>query len=100
MKMRSFNSFLTEKEAPEHGFTMSWYFLQGKIPVSREETVDWVGWKAPRGVRVDGGAWGISVIVPSDKEGSDIYQVDDIARFMNNEADLTDFLQAVYGKVS
>lgn len=99
MKMKSFNTFLTEKETPEEGGSMSWCFLQGQIPVSAEDTVDWTEWKAPRGVKLDGGAWGISVIVPNDKGVTDIYQVDDISRFMNG-TDLKDFLQAVYGKVS
>ena len=66
---------------------------------SQYRPVDWTEWKAPRGVKLDGGAWGISVIVPNDKGVTDIYQVDDISRFMNG-TDLKDFLQAVYGKVS
>jgi hypothetical protein len=100
MKMKSFNGYLTEKETKEEGYIMSWCFLQGQIPVSLEETIDWTKWKAPRGVRLDGGAWGISVIVQSDKGVSDVFQVDDIARFMRNEVELPAFLQAVYGKVS
>lgn len=101
MKMKSFNSYLTEKEAPEDGGSMTWCFLQGQIPVSRNETVDWETWKVPRGVMLDGGAWGISVIVPRAEELTDIYQVDDIAQFMRDgEGELTAFLKAVYGKVS
>lgn len=99
MKMKSFNSYLTEKEAPEDGGSMTWCFLQGRIPVSRDETVDWEEWKVPRGVMIDGGAWGISVIVPHAEEWTDVYQVDDIARFMNG-SDIDNFLQTVYGKVS
>lgn len=99
MKMKSFNSYLTEKEAPEDGGSMTWCFLQGQIPVSRDKTVDWEEWKVPRGVMIDGGAIGISVIVPHEAEYTDVYQVDDIARFMNGP-DIDDFLRAVYGKVS
>lgn len=99
MKMKSFNTFLTEQETSEESGSMSWCFLQGQIPVSADETVDWTEWKAPRGVKLDGGAWGISVIVPNDNGVTDIYQVDDIARFMSSP-DIDDFLQAVYGKVS
>ena len=93
MKMKSFNSYLTEKEAPEDGGSMTWCFLQGQIPVSRNETVDWETWKVPRGVMLDG--------VPRAEELTDIYQVDDIALFMRDgEGELTAFLKAVYGKAS